>query len=151
MVATFGGGCGLWSTAHDYARFLRMLLNGGELDGVRVLAAETVAEMGINQVGDLAAGAIRTAMPELSNDFVPTADRRGRFGLGFLINLDAEPGRRASGSLAWAGLFNTYFWLDPSSGVAGVFLSQILPFADPQALATFEAYERAVYALVATV
>lgn len=102
--------------------------------------------MGANQADDLAAGTVRTAMPELSNDFVPTADGRGRFGLGFLINLDAEPGLRANGSLAWAGLYNKYFWLDPSTGVAGVFLSQILPFADPQALTTLE---RAVYDPVA--
>jgi len=147
-VTTFSGGGGLWATAGDYTRFLRMLLNGGELDGIRVLAAKSVAEMSINQVGVISAGTIRTALPDLSNDFVPTAAGRGRFGLGFLINLDAEPERRAGDSLAWAGLFNTYFWLDPSTGVAGVFLTQILPFADPRALATFEAFERGVYELV---
>ena len=147
VVTRFSGGGGLWSTAGDYLRFLRMLLNGGELDGARVLAADTVAAMSENQVGDLSAGTIRTALPDVSNDFVPTAEGRGRFGLGFLINLDTEPGRRASGSLAWAGLFNTYFWLDPSTGLAGVFLTQILPFADPQALATLESFEAAVYEL----
>lgn len=103
-VTTFSGGGGLWSTANDYARFMRMWLNGGALDGQRVLSAETVATMSANQVGSLPAGTIVTALPERSNDFRPTADGRGRFGLGFLINLDDQPGGRAGGSLAWAGL-----------------------------------------------
>lgn len=150
-VTTFSGGGGLWSTANDYARFMRMWLNDGVLDGQRVLLAETVATMSANQVGSLAAGTIVTALPELSNDFRPTADGRGRFGLGFLINLDDEPGRRTGGSLAWAGLYNTYFWIDPASGVAGVILTQVLPFADPRVLGVFDAFERAVYALVAEV
>jgi methyl acetate hydrolase len=148
-VTTFGGGGGLWSTADDYGRFMRMWLNNGELDGQRVLSAETVATMAANHVGPLAAGTIVTALPDQSNDFTPTADGRGRFGLGFLINLDDQPGRRAAGSLAWAGLYNTYFWIDPASGVGGVILSQVLPFADPQILSVFEAFERAIYTLVA--
>ena len=150
-VTTFSGGGGLWSTANDYARFMRMWLNDGVLDGQRVLSAETVATMSANQVGSLAAGTIVTALPELSNDFRPTADGRGRFGLGFLINLDDQPGRRTGGSLAWAGLYNTYFWIDPASGMAGVILTQVLPFADPRVLGVFDAFERAVYALVAEV
>jgi CubicO group peptidase (beta-lactamase class C family) len=150
-VTTFSGGGGLWSTANDYARFMRMWLNGGALDGQRVLSAETVATMSANQVGSLPAGTIVTALPERSNDFRPTADGRGRFGLGFLINLDDQLGGRAGGSLAWAGLYNTYFWIDPASGVAGVILTQVLPFADPRVLGVFDAFERAVYALVAEV
>ena len=105
--------------------------------------------MAANHVGPLAAGAIVTALPDQSNDFTPTADGRGRFGLGFLINLDDQPGRRAAGSLAWAGLYNTYFWIDSASGVAGVILTQVLPFADPKILSVFEAFERAIYTLVA--
>ncbi len=150
-VTAFSGGGGLWSTADDYARFMQMWLNGGTLDGQRVLSAETVATMSANQVGPLAAGTIVSALPERSNDFRPTGEGRGRFGLGFLINLDDQPGRRAGGSLAWAGLYNTYFWIDPASGVAGVILTQVLPFADPQVLGVFEAFERAVYVLVAEV
>ena len=148
-VTRFSGGGGLWSTAHDYGRFMRMWLKNGELDGQRVLSAETVATMAANHVGPLAAGAIVTALPDQSNDFTPTADGRGRFGLGFLINLDDQPGRRAAGSLAWAGLYNTYFWIDSASGVAGVILTQVLPFADPKILSVFEAFERAIYTLVA--
>lgn len=145
-VPTFSGGGGLWSTATDYGRFMQMWLNRGTLDGRRILSAETVATMSSNQVGALPAGRIVSALPDLSNDFTPTADARGRFGLGFLINLDDHPGGRATGSLAWAGLYNTYFWIDPTSGVAGVILTQVLPFADSQVLTVFEAFERAVYA-----
>jgi CubicO group peptidase (beta-lactamase class C family) len=147
-VTRYSGGGGLWSTASDYTRFMRMWLNDGTLDGQRVLSAETVATMSANHVGPLAAGEIVTALPEQSNDFRPTADGRGRFGLGLLINLDDQPGRRAAGSLTWGGLYNTYFWIDPASGVAGVMLTQILPFADPRVLGVFEAFERAVYGLV---
>jgi methyl acetate hydrolase len=144
-VTTFSGGGGLWSTATDYGRFMQMWLNDGTLDGRRVLSAETVATMSSNQVGALPAGRIVSALPDLSNDFTPTADARGRFGLGFLINLDDQPDRRSAGSLGWAGLYNTYFWIDPASGVAGVILTQVLPFADSLVLTVFEAFERAVY------
>lgn len=150
-VTSFSGGGGLWSTAHDYGRFMRMWLNHGELDGHRVLSADTVVTMGANQVGPIAAGTIVSALPDQSNDFTPTAAGRGRFGLGFLINLDDQPGRRAAGSLAWAGLYNTYFWIDPASGVGGVILTQVLPFADPQVLGVVEAFERAIYTLVADI
>ncbi len=148
LVTSFNGGGGLWSTAPDYGRFLQMWLNGGVLDGTRVVSAETVRMMATNQVGALPAGAIASALPERSNDFTPTANGRGRFGLGFLINLDNQPGRRSAGSLAWAGLYNTYFWIDSDSGVAGAILSQVLPFADPQILNVFDAFEQAVYTLV---
>ena len=148
-VTTFSGGGGLWSTANDYSRFMRMWLNDGVLDGARVLSSDTVATMGDNHVGTIHAGPIVSALPERSNDFRPTADGRGRWGLGFLINLDKQPGRRPAGSLAWAGLYNTYFWIDPVSDVAGVLLTQVLPFADPQVLSVFADFERAVYALAA--
>ena len=148
-VTAFSGGGGLWSTAADYGRFMQMWLNGGSLDGRQVLSAETVAAMSSNHVGALAAGSIVSALPDMSNDFTPTAPGRGRFGLGFLINLDDQPGRRAAGSLAWAGIYNTYFWIDPTSGVAGVILTQVLPFADSRVLTVFETFERSVYAGVA--
>ena len=148
-VTTYSGGGGLWSTADDYSRFMRMWLNEGVLDGAHVLSSNTVATMGDNHVGALHAGALVSALPERSNDFRPTADGRGRWGLGFLINLDKHPGGRAEGSLAWAGLYNTYFWIDPASDVAGVLLTQVLPFADPQVLSVFADFERAVYALAA--
>ena len=142
----FGGGGGLLSTGPDYLRFLRALLGGGELDGARILKPGTVAEMGRNQIGGLEFRAMRSVLPNLSNDFDPFPGVTRRWGLGFLINEQDIPGRRAAGSLAWAGLGNTWFWLDPASGVAGVLLAQILPFADPKVLDLLGSFEAAVYA-----
>jgi CubicO group peptidase (beta-lactamase class C family) len=141
------GGGGLTSTADDYARFLRMLLNGGTLDGARILSPETVALMGQNQIGALSVPALKSAMPERSDDFSFVADGRDKWGLGFLITTDHVPGKRSAGSLSWGGIFNTYFWLDPTRGIAGVFLMQFLPFADRKALAVYDGFERSVYRL----
>src|SRR5665213_2100332 len=131
------GGGGLSSTASDYIRFTRAFLNGGELDGARVLAASAVAQMGQNHIGAIGVPALKTAMPERSDDFSFIADGRDKWGLGFLITADAVPGKRSAGSLSWGGIDNTYYWLDPTRGVAGVILMQFLPFADHKALATY--------------
>jgi CubicO group peptidase (beta-lactamase class C family) len=147
MVAQPIGGGGLASTADDYARFLRMLLNGGALDGARILSPETVALMGQNQIGALGVPALKTAMPERSDDFSFVADGRDKWGLGFLITADHVPGKRSAGSLSWGGINNTYFWLDPTRGIAGVILMQFLPFADRRALDVYDGFERGVYGL----
>jgi methyl acetate hydrolase len=139
------GGGGLSSTASDYIRFTRMLLNGGELDGARVLTANTVTLMSQNQIGALGVPALKTALPERSDDFSFVADGRDKWGLGFLITADAVSGKRSAGSLSWGGIFNTYYWLDPSRGITGVILMQFLPFADRKALAVYDAFERGVY------
>lgn len=139
------GGGGLVSTAEDYARFLRAFLRGGELDGARILQAETVAEMGRNQIGELRAGYMPSAMPELAGAFDNLPDQHTGWGLGFLINPETGPNGRSPGSLAWAGIFNSYYWIDPSEGVAGVFVTQMSPFGDPGALDAFGALERMAY------
>jgi len=141
------GGGGLASTAADYGRFVRMLLNGGELDGVRVLKSGTVALMGENHIGAVNVPALKSALPR-SADFTFIADGRDKFGLGFLITRDQAPGKRSPGSLSWGGINNTYFWVDPNRGIAGVILMQYLPFADAKALAVHDAFERATYQLV---
>jgi len=141
------GGGGLTSTADDYGRFVRMLLNGGELDGVRVLKAETVALMGQNAIGNVSVPALKSALPR-SADFTFIADGRDKWGLGFLITVDHVPGKRSAGSLSWGGINNTYYWIDPSRGIAGVIMMQYLPFADAKALAVYDAFERAVYQTV---
>jgi len=141
------GGGGLASTANDYGRFMRMLLNGGELEGVRVLRAETAAQMGQNSIGTVSVPALKTALPR-SADFSFIADGRDKWGLGFLITTDQVAGKRSPGSLSWGGINNTYFWIDPSRGVAGVILMQYLPFADAKALAVYHVFERETYRLV---
>jgi CubicO group peptidase (beta-lactamase class C family) len=141
------GGGGLTSTASDYIRFTRTFLNGGELDGARILSAKAVALMGQNHIGPLGVPALKAAMPERSNDFTFIADGRDKWGLGFLITTDAVPGKRSAGSLSWGGINNTYYWLDPARGITGVIMMQFLPFADQKALALYDTFERGVYRL----
>lgn len=147
VLTSFNGGGGLRSTARDYARFLAMLLNGGTLDGARILSAESVVAMGRNQIGEVGVRALVSAQPDRSADLTFIADGRDKWGLGFQITTDAVPGRRSAGTLSWGGINNTYFWLDPQRGVAGVILMQFLPFADPRALEFYAEFERGVYRL----
>ena len=141
------GGGGLASTASDYGRFVRMFLNGGQLDGARVLKAETVALMSQNAMGSIRVPALKTALPR-SADFSFIADGRDQWSPGFLITADQVPGKRSPGSLSWGGINNTYFWIDPARGISGVILMQYLPFADAKALAVYDAFERGAYRLV---
>jgi methyl acetate hydrolase len=108
-----------------------------------------VALMARNAIGALNVRMLKTAVPGSSNDaeFFPGMVKK--WSLGFMISTEAVPGGRSAGSLAWAGLGNTYFWIDPARGVAGVILMQLLPFADPKALALFDAFEQAVYTALA--
>jgi len=146
-IASPIGGGGLASTADDYGRFMRMLLNGGELDGARVLKAETVALMGQNHIGAVSVPAQKSALPR-SADFTFIADGRDKWGLGFLITADQVPGKRSPGSLSWGGINNTFFWIDPARGIGGVIMMQYLPFADAKALGVYDVFERGAYQLV---
>jgi methyl acetate hydrolase len=148
-VTRFNGGGGLSSTAGDYITFVRMLLNEGQLNGARILSAASVTLMSVNQMGAVSAHAATTAQPNLSDDFTFINEGRDKWGLGFLITSEGAPGLRSAGSLSWGGINNTYFWIDPSRGVAGVILMQFLPFADPKALAVYREFERAVYRTLA--
>ena len=144
----YPGGGGLFSTAPDYLRFLRALMNGGELDGNRILLPETVALMSQNQMGALNVQPMQTQMPNLSNpvDLFPGMEKK--WGLSFLINTQPGHAGRSAGSLAWAGLNNSYYWLDPVKKIAGVLMTQTLPFADPSVLEALDAFESAVYEAV---
>jgi CubicO group peptidase (beta-lactamase class C family) len=144
------GGGGLYGTAGDYIRFVRMLLGGGALDGNRVLRPETVKLMGQNHIGDLTVTRMESAALEFSNhvDLYPEQDKK--WGLSFLINTQATAEGRSAGSLAWAGLANTYFWVDPAADVGGVILTQLLPFADQTVLGLLAALERGVYGSLGT-
>jgi methyl acetate hydrolase len=141
----FMGGGGLYGTGLDYLRFVRMILSGGSLNGARILRRETVADMACNQIGGLEMGAMKSAQPQSSNDVNLFPDIVKKWGLGFMINTADVPDGRAAGSLAWAGLANTYFWIDPHRQRGGVILTQILPFADPQVLDLAGKFERGVY------
>src|SRR5215217_2113502 len=126
----FAGGAALYSTGRDYLRLLRMLLGGGELDGVRILRPETVAAMGVNQIGELTVQPLRSVIPASSNDFECFPGMVKKWGLGYFIAAEDAPTGRAAGSLALAGLPNAYFWIDPARRVTGTLLTQILPFGD---------------------
>jgi methyl acetate hydrolase len=139
------GGHGLFSTARDYMAFLQMLLNGGSLNGAQLLRPETVALMTSNQTGELDVAPMQSGVPSLSNDFELFPGVQKKHGLGVVVNTAPIPGMRTAYSGTWAGLFNTYFWFDPRSQVAGLILTQILPFADHQALALYADFERSVY------
>jgi CubicO group peptidase (beta-lactamase class C family) len=107
----YSGGAGLLSTASDYARFLQMLLNGGELDGVRLLSPKTVELATSNHAGTL------------------YNEGRTGFGLGFeVVEHIGRAGRPGSvGEFSWGGAYYTSFWVDPEERLVAVFLSQLLP------------------------
>jgi len=140
------GGGGLYSTAGDYLRFTRMILNQGRGNGHQLLKPQTIALMSKNAMGPLRVSLLRTQNPAASLDaeFFPGIEKS--WGLTFMINEQQAPTGRSTGSLAWAGLPNAFFWIDPKKDLAGVILMQVLPFVDPQALGLFTAYEKAVYA-----
>ena len=140
------GGGGLYSTAQDYLQFVRMILNRGKASGGQVLKPETVDLMSRNNMGDNRVTVLKTAMPPLTNDaeFFPGLPKS--WGLSFQINEEKAPTGRPAGGLMWAGLANSYYWIDPKSGIGGVYLTQILPFADKKSLPLYYAFESAFYA-----
>jgi methyl acetate hydrolase len=144
--AAYNGGGGLYSTVGDYVRFMQMILNHGRgPGGHQILKAETVAMMSSNQIGQLTAGKLKTFQPERSSDvdLHPGAD--DKWGLGFLINTVAYPGGRSAGSLAWAGIANTFYWIDPTRAICATIMMQFLPFVDKEAVGLLADFERAVY------
>jgi CubicO group peptidase (beta-lactamase class C family) len=139
------GGGGLYGTAGDYLTFTQMIVQGGTLNGAQVLQRDTVEQMAQNHIGPLEIGVMKTAAPPLSRDVELFPGMSKKWGLSFLINTQAVPGGRSAGSLAWAGLANTYFWIDRTRRVSGVFLSQLLPFYDTAAIDLFGKFEAEVY------
>ena len=145
--AAFNGGGGLNSTAPDYIRFMQMILRYGR-SGVRdeILSAKSVEMMSVNQIGDLGAGRLKTFLPNTSSDVDLHPGAVDKWGLGFLINPAGYPGGRSAGSLAWAGVFNTFYWIDPPRGICAVIMMQFLPFVDKEAVGLLGDFERSVYA-----
>ena len=141
----WAGGHGLLLDAARLPAFQRMLLGGGALGDVRILEPETVDAAFTNQIGELDfPPAIATADPGSSADF--NAGPGYKFGLGLLLNTEDQPGMRAAGSGAWAGIFNTHFWVDRASGVTGAIYAQTLPFVEPAVFQVYVDFERALYA-----
>jgi len=138
------GGGGLYSTVGDYLKFLRMVLNGGQLGGERVLKPETVQSLGLNHMGTNRVSVLKAAHP-LTNDaeFFPGAPKS--WSLAFQLNHTPVETGRPAGGLMWAGLANSYYWIDPANGLAGAYITQMFPFADSQSLPLYYAFERAVY------
>ena len=139
------GGGGLYGTVGDYLRFIRLILNRGRANGERVLRPETVDMMSRNQMGEIRVCELKTAIPPFSNDaeFFPGMPKS--WGLSFMINDEEAPTGRSAGSLGWAGLANSFFWIDPAKGIGGAYLTQILPFIDEKAFPLYIAFESAAY------
>jgi methyl acetate hydrolase len=140
------GGGGLYGTAGDYIKFTQMILNRGRGNGNQVLKPETVATMCQNHIGELEMTKMVAAIPSVTNDVDLYPDIVKKWGLSFMINTAATPEGRSAGSLAWAGLANTYYWIDPARDITGVILMQLLPFADRHCLEAFAGFERGIYA-----
>jgi methyl acetate hydrolase len=140
------GGGGLYGTAPDYIRFTQMILNKGSGNGHQVLRPETVATMGQNHIGELSMTKMTSAIATASNDVDLYPGMEKKYGLSFMINTERSSEGRSAGSLAWAGLANTYYWIDPARDITGVILMQVLPFVDPACIEVFSAFERGVYA-----
>jgi len=144
-MAHYSGGGGLSSTVKDYGRVLQMLLNSGSLDEKTLLKAETVNSMFENNIGDIQPAALATVMPTLSNIADLSFGEKATFGLGLLIHSDGINGGRKANTGSWAGLFNSYYWVDREAGTYGIFGTQVLPFYDGVAIETLLEFEQAVY------
>jgi methyl acetate hydrolase len=146
----WSGGGPLYSTPRDYLTFLRMLLHGGSVNGVRLLKPETVAEMHRNATGNTPCGVLKTEMPGLSNDVNLFPGAPLRWALAYMLNLEGGPNGRNAGTVSWGGLFNTYYWLDPARNVTGLIMTQVLPFADQRVLRLYGHFESSVYEVLKT-
>jgi len=138
------GSGGLYSTASDYLKFQQLFLHEGRFNDTQILKPESVRLMMQNQIGDITVNCLKTAIPTSTRDldFLPGS----KWSLGFMISSQRIPNRLSSGSLSWAGLGNTYFWIDPVRGVVVILLMQLFPFADQTSKNILENFETALYA-----
>lgn len=141
----YGMGHALYSTAPDYLKFLRLFLNRGMLNGHRVLSQAAVETMLANHIAPLTVGKMPSVSPRQSADFDFFPGIQKSHSLGFLRMEKDVPNMRSAGSQGWAGLLNSHFWFDPERDLAAVFMTQMLPFADPQFMHAYAQFEQAVY------
>jgi len=142
----FRGDGGLYSTVEDYSRFVRMLLNGGTLGSAKILSPASVKMMGENAMGAIFVERQPDADKQRTKPF-PLGAGKDKFGLGFQIASSdpAMKGFRSPGSMSWAGIFNTEFWVDPVKQIGGVHMMQLLPFYDDGAIRALRGFEETVY------
>ena len=146
----YNGGGGLYSTGPDYVKFMQMILHKGRGPGnAAILSEKTVAMMETNQIGELSAGRLTSYQKDRSSDVDLHVGHHDKWGYGFLINPDAYPGGRSAGSLAWAGVENTFYWIDPARNLCAAVMMQFFPFVDDQAVGILGDFEKAAYATVA--
>jgi len=140
------GDTGLYSTATDYAAFLRLFLNAGTLGGTRILSEESVGMMVRNQIGGLVVEMLPGVIPDMAKSF-PIGGGRDKFGLGFQISAGTgdDALHRSPGSCSWAGMKNTFFWFDLKKGVAAVLMMHVMPFYDEVCINVYRGFEEAVY------
>ena len=138
------GGGHLYTTPSDYGKLMRVLLSGGLAASGRLLSPASVDQLFQPLVPHSRIETLRTVIPVISADI--TIGAGDRWGLGIIINDHDIPGMRRAGSGGWAGLWNTFFWADRTTGLAGALFMQTLPFGEPGAVQTFNAFERAAYA-----
>jgi len=141
----YGMGHSLYSTAPDYMRFLRMFLNHGVLDGKRILSETGLQRMLSNQIGNTPIPCLKTVVPAITADAEFFPGRRKSHSMAFMRFEEDIPGMRLAGSQGWAGVLNTHFWIDPKADVAGLLMTQSLPFVEPRFASTYENFERAAY------
>lgn len=138
-------GAALYGTGRGYARLLRLVLGRGVFDGRRLLGAEAADLMTSNLIGDLKVPPLRSTLPHVSADVDLFPGARLTWTAAFQRVEQDVPGRRRAGSVGWAGIGNTHCWVDPATGIAAVFLTQLLPFCDPRCLDAVTTFEQAVY------
>jgi CubicO group peptidase (beta-lactamase class C family) len=145
-ITFFSGGGGLFSTAHDYMTLARAVMAGGELGQKRILNAETVTLMGQNQIGELAIRPFKSYMPDLAADNGALAGNLDKFGFGFAVNTKPSDAGRGANTMAWAGIYNTFFWIDREKQISAVLMTQMLPGLEAGPSTLLEDFDRAVYA-----
>lgn len=142
----FRGDGGLYSTVQDYGKFVQMILNGGRLGSTRILSENSVKMMGENGIGSIFVELQPDADKARTKPF-PLGAGHDKFGFGFQIaSNDPQYAKfRSPGSLSWAGIYNTEFWIDPVKHIGAVQVMQMLPFYDDGAIRTLRDFEQLVY------
>ena len=142
------GGGGLYSTLPDYAKILITLLNKGTYNRNQILSESSVDAMFTNQIGKLDVEKITSQNQEISNDADMSFGSTAKWGLGFLLHPQGTQNGRSPGSASWAGMFNTYFWIDRRKSLFGMFATQVLPFYDTKSIEYLKKFEKSVYEIL---